>query len=179
MLQCRYHIGWLDTVIDAAAAATDLSFHWPVWVLMWVVRWSERLNERMHIRHWNGFCPVWIRIWRVSSSERENRLSQPSIGQAQGRSWTGVLDGRFGYLRGFTYISAERIRKVQISITRVDLFSSTLIYSTRMAHQINESIRDRFSMYMRFWALLNISLLSGWVGEPGCLNALEKYMSVM
>lgn len=43
-----------------------------------------------------------MRMCRVSSSERENRRSQPSIGQAYGRSCTGVLLGRLGYLRGLT-----------------------------------------------------------------------------
>lgn len=81
----------------------------PVWVRMWVVRWSEREKDLMQIRHWKGFCPVWILIWRVSSSEREKRRSQFSTGHAYGRSWTGVLLGRFGYLRGFTGTSFNGI----------------------------------------------------------------------
>lgn len=74
----------------------------PVWVLTWVVRWSDLEKDLMQIRHWNGFCPVWILIWRVNSSDRLNRRSQPSTGQAYGRSCTGVLEGLLGYFRSLT-----------------------------------------------------------------------------
>lgn len=66
----------------------------PVCVRMCVVRWSLRLKLRMQMRHWNGLWPVCTRTWRVSSSEREKRRSQPSAGQAYGRSCGGVLHGR-------------------------------------------------------------------------------------
>lgn len=65
-----------------------------------MVRWSLRLKLRMQIRHWKGLWPVWMRRCRVSSSERLKRRSQPSAGHAWGRSWSGVLLGRLGYLRG-------------------------------------------------------------------------------
>lgn len=58
----------------------------PVCVRMCVVRWSLRLKLRIQMRHWNGFWPVCTRTCRVSSSEREKRRSQPSAGQAYGRS---------------------------------------------------------------------------------------------
>lgn len=47
-----------------------------------------------------------MRRWRVSSSERENRRGQPATVQACGRSLTGVLLGRVGYLRGLSGLNS-------------------------------------------------------------------------
>ena len=86
----------------------------PVCVRICVVRWSEREKARAQILHWNGLSPVWMRmclkeqrreamqndekqdvfLYLVNSSDRENRLGQFSTGHENGRSWTGVFDGR-------------------------------------------------------------------------------------
>lgn len=56
------------------------------WRLTCFDRWSLRMNGFVQIWQMNFFSPVCVRLWRDSSSERENRRSQFSHLQMNGRS---------------------------------------------------------------------------------------------